>query len=190
MNHLKRTLSRLSLISFLVSCIIWTACSEKEVEQKSPVREDIILTEEDLVFDYKYAKDLQVYLKDNIKEEVSFSAVDTLLFIPLNSCSGCVEYTLMATAINNFTGKVVIGGIPEDFEVFKSYVDELDGKIDDVYYDSNFAMYEYVIEVGGPTMLLKKANDWRIIELSIANWPLIVEIIGWKVPDYDFSKKH
>ncbi|GAB5416213.1 MAG: hypothetical protein Crog4KO_12030 [Crocinitomicaceae bacterium] len=176
-------LSHLLLFSSL-SFFLFTSCSDAPTN-KEKERKDVYITEEDLVLEYKYTEDLMVYLSDNFEEEIVFNEVDSLLFIPLNSCMSCVEYTLYATALNPYNGKVIIGGAVEDFSQLETPVREIEEQVTNVLVDTNFAMNEYLIQVGGPVLLLKNKEDWRIIELSIANWPIIINILGWKEPEYE-----
>lgn len=190
MNHLRRTRLFSWPISIFALSMTVIACSEPVSEEKETENKDVYITKEMLVRDYKYLPDLKVYLKEHIDAEMTFNEVDSVMFIPMNSCASCVSYTFNAMSINPFSGKIILGGNPDDYEKYQEYITNMSSANPNYYIDSNYMMYDYRIGVSGPTMLLKSGKKWQTIELSIANWPIIVDFLEWKAPDFDFAAGH
>lgn len=139
-------------------------------------------SKEELIKPYDYVSDLKVYLKETIADSIHWNAVDTLMIVPLNSCASCVSYTINALSINPFSGKIVLGGNPDDFREYAVHLKNLEEENPTFYVDSSYSMYDYRIGVSGPTMLLKSGDSWKIIDLSIVKWPFVVQLIHWKAP--------
>lgn len=181
MIHLTRTKSFLWLFSLLLTPVLFIGCQSENSE--APEEKVVRITEEMLVKKYDYLEDLKVYLNENVDADMTLNPIDTLLLVPMNSCASCVSYTFNALSINPFSGKIILGGNPDDYPQYTTYIDAFAETNPDYYIDSTCTMFDYRIGVSGPTMLLKSADEWKIIELSIADWPIIVQFLHWNAPD-------
>lgn len=171
-------MTKFLLVSIL--CVHLVGCSDTKSDNSVRSEHPNSKTEDCDFIPFKKAKALNAYFN---QEELQLDVQngDTIIFIPLGSCPPCVTITLDAAIVNSFSGTVVIGDRENDFPEFTQMLTELKEQTNCVK-DINTLMYQYDIDLFGPTIFIKTKNDgYKYFQLDAKNWSCIAKKMNWKL---------
>lgn len=172
-----------SSLYVLLVFILVLGCSPPTPKKIIPETSEII--DKCVLRSYTKSTELDFYMKKHVP--FTLKKGDTLFFVPLGSCASCVAMTLDALLMNNFSGKIILGGNPSDYSEFNDRLSKI--QKNEHFVDSISFMYQYDLEVVSPTILIiDNKRKARFAQLSFDNWKCISKNLNWKLPDEAYVK--
>jgi hypothetical protein len=123
---------------------------------------------------YEYGDELKRYFKDLFNYEITKIESGFVFFIPVNSCSPCVEKTILG--LNNLTekkniDKIIIVGTSSDSLINKNIKTLKENYVTQTLIDNNSRLFKYELNIGGPTILIFENHSPKYqLNLSEESW--------------------